>query len=117
MARMRANTKTSDRKAMRSPGRPPAAVREQLVQFWKAIAAGRSAICHLPSEKRSRFFTHNCQSALEFDPLSASNIDPRIARVVTEGGRSPTGCAWHGHWIGGESEPPRVCRYAGGPNS
>ncbi|KAF0206248.1 MAG: hypothetical protein FD172_3980 [Methylocystaceae bacterium] len=24
MARMRANTKTSDRKAMRSPGRPPA---------------------------------------------------------------------------------------------
>src|SRR5260370_18689191 len=20
-----------------------------------------------------------------------------------QGGRSPTGCAWHGHWIGGES--------------
>ena len=43
MARTRANTKTSDTKAMRSPGRPPAAVREQLVQFWKAIAAGRTS--------------------------------------------------------------------------
>jgi len=28
---------------MRSPGRPSAAVREQLVQFWKAIAAGRAS--------------------------------------------------------------------------
>jgi antirestriction protein ArdC len=32
-----------------------------------------------------------CQSALKFDPLSACKIDPLVARVVTEGGRSPTG--------------------------
>jgi hypothetical protein len=32
-----------------------------------------------------------CQSARKTDPLSASNIDPSVARVVTEGGRSPTG--------------------------
>src|SRR3974390_2202807 len=43
MACTRSNIRTSGRKAMRSPGRPPAAVREQLVQFWKAIAAGRTS--------------------------------------------------------------------------
>jgi alkylation response protein AidB-like acyl-CoA dehydrogenase len=32
-----------------------------------------------------------CQSARKIDPLSASNIDPSVARVVTEGGRRPTG--------------------------
>lgn len=43
MARTRGNTETFGRKAMRSPGRPPMALREQLVQFWKAIAAGRTS--------------------------------------------------------------------------
>ena len=43
MARTRGNTETFGRKAMRSPGRPPVALREQLVQFWKAIAAGRTS--------------------------------------------------------------------------
>ena len=43
MACTRSNIRTSGRKAMRSPGRPSAAVREQLVQFWKAIAAGRTS--------------------------------------------------------------------------
>ncbi|MGJ0531809.1 IS30 family transposase [Methylocystis sp.] len=43
MASTRSNIRTSDRKAMRSPGRPSAAVREQLVRFWKAIAAGRTS--------------------------------------------------------------------------
>ncbi len=43
MARSRGNTGTSGRKAMRSPGRPPVALREQFVRFWKAIAAGRTS--------------------------------------------------------------------------
>ena len=43
MASTRSNIRTSDRKAMRSPGRPSAAVREQIVRFWKAIAAGRTS--------------------------------------------------------------------------
>ena len=29
--------------------------------------------------------------------------DVASAPVVSEGGRSPSTCAWHGHWIGGES--------------
>src|SRR5580692_11030592 len=29
--------------------------------------------------------------------------DENAAAGVSKGGRSPTGCAWHGHWIGGES--------------
>ena len=33
----------------------------------------------------------HCQTARKIDPLSASNIDPSFTRIVTEGGRSPTG--------------------------
>jgi transposase, IS30 family len=43
MPRTRGNRKIAGRKAMRSPGRPPAAVREQYVEFWKAIARGRTS--------------------------------------------------------------------------
>jgi IS30 family transposase len=43
MARKKSNAGTSGRKAMRSPGRPPAAVRGQYVEFWKAIAKGRTS--------------------------------------------------------------------------
>jgi len=32
-----------------------------------------------------------CQSAHKIDPISASKVDPFVARIVTEGGRSPTG--------------------------
>jgi hypothetical protein len=31
------------RKKLSSPGRPPVAIREDLVGFWRAIAAGRSS--------------------------------------------------------------------------
>jgi IS30 family transposase len=41
MASTRRNTGKPGRKAMRSPGRPPVANRNQIVQFWQAIAAGR----------------------------------------------------------------------------
>jgi IS30 family transposase len=43
MAPRKSNAGTSGRKAMRSPGRPPAAIREQYVEFWKAIAKGRTS--------------------------------------------------------------------------
>jgi IS30 family transposase len=43
MACARSNIRKSGRRDMLSPGRPSAAVREQLVQFWKAIAAGRAS--------------------------------------------------------------------------
>ncbi|MFM8533832.1 MAG: IS30 family transposase [Acidimicrobiia bacterium] len=43
MACTRSKIRTSGRRNMRSPGRPSAAVREQLVQFWKSIAAGRAS--------------------------------------------------------------------------
>ena len=41
MASTRRNTGKPGRKAMRSPGRPPVANRNQIVQFWQAIAEGR----------------------------------------------------------------------------
>lgn len=43
MARTRTNIRASGRKKLRSPGRPPVALREQLVRFWKAIARGRTS--------------------------------------------------------------------------
>ena len=33
----------SEREALRSPGRPPAARREEYLLFWASIAAGRSS--------------------------------------------------------------------------
>ncbi|GLI95853.1 hypothetical protein LMG27198_48450 [Methylocystis echinoides] len=39
----------------------------------------------------NRRFLGECQSAWKFAPLSACKIDPLVACIVTEGGRSPTG--------------------------
>jgi hypothetical protein len=68
--------------------------RAVLVVGNEAPASASGAILELASDRLT--VSHaGCQSALKFDPVSASNIDPFVARVVTEGGRSPTGVTTH----------------------
>ena len=43
MTTKRRRSDRAGRKKLSSPGRPPAATREDLVRFWAAIAAGRSS--------------------------------------------------------------------------
>src|SRR5688500_18904532 len=43
MKKRKRHSDRSGRKALRSPGRPPAAQREERRQFWAAIATGQSS--------------------------------------------------------------------------